>query len=44
MLKNEKSYLSEARRRQKYYHHDELYVDPKERKPDIIAEADIEYE
>ena len=44
MLKSEKSYASEARRRQKFYHHDELYVDPKNRKPDVVAEADIEYE
>ena len=44
MLKNEKSYGFEARRRQKFYQHDELFIDPKERKPDIVAEADIEYE
>lgn len=43
-LKTEKSYASEARRRQLFYQHDELFVDPKDRKPDIVAEADIEYE
>ena len=36
--------LSELQQRTGYHHHDEPFVDPRDRKPDVVAEADLEYE
>lgn len=36
--------ISELQKRTGGYHHDEAFVDPRDRKPDVVAEADLEYE
>jgi enoyl-CoA hydratase/carnithine racemase len=44
MRDNTNSDYSELQRRIGYNHHDEQFIDPRLRKPDIVAEADLGYE
>ena len=37
-------FSNELRRRRNIHLYDEEYIDPMQRKPDVIARADVEYE
>jgi len=40
-VREQKDEMSELRRRRGEYYHDEIFVDPKDKRPDVVAEADL---